>query len=123
MEHSQNIQVETPRQANALMRLAPDEDQQRVLRTAANGDARSSTPLVGRAYPAVNAELVSLYWHDQYISRKVASAEWGDGVVEELASSLSRRFPGASGAPRDRTFFGCASSTRRTARTEKSQHC
>ncbi len=76
-----------------------------------------------RAYQAVNAELVSLYWQlGEYISRKIASAEWGDGVVEELASSLARQFPGLR-ASRVRTCFGCASSTRRTGRIEKSQHC
>lgn len=58
-----------------------------------------------RAYQAVNAELVSLYWQlGEYISRKVASAEWGDGVVEELASSLARRFPGLRGFTRPNLF-------------------
>ncbi len=33
-----------------------------------------------------NAELVRLYWNvGQYISRKLAAAEWGDKVVEQLA--------------------------------------
>ena len=37
-------------------------------------------------------ELVWLYWQlGEYISRKIASAEWGAGVVEELAGSLARR--------------------------------
>ena len=35
-----------------------------------------------RAYQAVNTELVSLYWQiGEYISRKLESAEWGDGVA------------------------------------------
>src|SRR3954471_16489160 len=47
-----------------------------------------------RAYQAVNSELVSLYWQlDEYISQKIASAEWGDSVVDELAAALARRFP------------------------------
>jgi hypothetical protein len=59
----------------------------------------------GRAYQAVNAELVSLYWKlGEYISRKIASAEWGDGVVEELAASLARRFPGLRGFTRPNLF-------------------
>ncbi|MGD0838381.1 MAG: PDDEXK nuclease domain-containing protein [Polyangia bacterium] len=59
----------------------------------------------GRAYQAVNAELVSLYWRlGEYISRKIASAEWGDGVVDELAASLSRRFPGLRGFTRRNLF-------------------
>lgn len=35
-----------------------------------------------RAYSAINVELVELYWNvGKYISQKVASAEWGTGVV------------------------------------------
>jgi hypothetical protein len=57
------------------------------------------------AYQAVNAELVSLYWQlGEYISRKIAKAEWGDGVVEELASSLAWRFPGLRGFTRPNLF-------------------
>ncbi|MBN1204214.1 MAG: DUF1016 family protein [Myxococcaceae bacterium] len=59
----------------------------------------------GRAYQAVNIELVSLYWQlGEYISRKIASAEWGDGVVDELAASLARRFPGLRGFTRRNLF-------------------
>ena len=37
-----------------------------------------------RAYQAVNTELVSLYWQlGEYISRKIASAEWGDGRARQ----------------------------------------
>ena len=51
-----------------------------------------------RAYQAANAELVSLYWQvGEYISRKLASAEWGDGVVAELAETIARRHPGLRG--------------------------
>jgi hypothetical protein len=36
-----------------------------------------------RAYQAVNAELVSLYWQlGEHISTKIANAEWGDKCVE-----------------------------------------
>lgn len=59
----------------------------------------------GRAYQAVNSELVSLYWQlGEYISGKIATAEWGDGVVEELAASLARRFPGLRGFTRRNLF-------------------
>ena len=58
-----------------------------------------------RAYQAVNTELVSLYWQlGEYISRKIESAEWGDGVVDELAVSLGRRFPGIRGFTRRNLF-------------------
>lgn len=59
----------------------------------------------GRAYQAVNAELVAHYWElGEYISRKIASAEWGDGVVEELAADLARRYPGVRGYTRPNLF-------------------
>ena len=59
----------------------------------------------GRAYEAVNSELVSLYWQlGEHISRKIASAEWGDGVVEELATELARRYPGLRGFTRPNLF-------------------
>jgi predicted nuclease of restriction endonuclease-like (RecB) superfamily len=39
-----------------------------------------------RALRAVNAGLVGLYWEvGRYISRKIESAGWGEGVVEQLA--------------------------------------
>lgn len=59
----------------------------------------------GRAYQAVNAELVAHYWElGEYISRKIASAEWGDGVVEELAADLARRYPAGRGYTRPNLF-------------------
>ena len=66
-----------------------------------------------RAYQAVNTELVGLYWQiGQYISRKIESAEWGDGVVDELARFLANTQPGLRGFTRRnlfrmRQFFEC----------------
>src|SRR5262249_10470582 len=58
-----------------------------------------------RAYQAVNSELVSLYWQlGEHISRKIASAEWGDGVVDDLAATLAQRFPGLRGFTRPNLF-------------------
>jgi predicted nuclease of restriction endonuclease-like (RecB) superfamily len=58
-----------------------------------------------RAYQAVNTELVSLYWQiGEYISRKVESAEWGDGVVDQLARFLARTQPGLRGFTRANLF-------------------
>lgn len=58
-----------------------------------------------RAYQAVNSELVTLYWRlGEYISRKIASAEWGAGVVDELAATLARRFPDLRGFTRRNLF-------------------
>jgi predicted nuclease of restriction endonuclease-like (RecB) superfamily len=59
----------------------------------------------GRAYQAVNTELVNLYWQlGEYISRKIASAEWGDGVVDDLAATIARRYPGMRGYTRPNLF-------------------
>lgn len=58
-----------------------------------------------RAYQAVNAELVSLYWQlGEYVSRKIASAEWGDGVVDELAATIAREYPNMRGYTRRNLF-------------------
>ncbi len=57
------------------------------------------------AVHAVNTELVGLYWQvGEYISRKIAAAEWGDGVVDELARYLARTQPGLKGFTRPNLF-------------------
>ncbi len=59
----------------------------------------------GQVYRAVNAELVTHYLDlGEYISRKIASAEWGDGVVDDLAADLARRYPGIRGYTRPNLF-------------------
>lgn len=58
-----------------------------------------------RALQAVNSELVQLYWQvGETISRKIASSEWGDGVVDELARYLARTQPGLRGFTRRNLF-------------------
>lgn len=58
-----------------------------------------------RAHQSVNVELVGLYWElGGYISRKIASAEWGDGVVDELAATIAREYPGQRGFTRANLF-------------------
>ena len=58
-----------------------------------------------RTYQRVNAELVRLYWQiGQYISRKLASAEWGEGVVDKLADHLAQTMPGQRGFTRRNLF-------------------
>jgi hypothetical protein len=53
----------------------------------------------------VNTVLVEHYWElGEYISRKIASAEWGDGVVDELAADLPRLYPGVRGYTRRNLF-------------------
>ncbi|MDP2695076.1 MAG: DUF1016 N-terminal domain-containing protein [Gallionella sp.] len=51
-----------------------------------------------RAVQAVNTALIELYWQvGQFISRKIEQAEWGDGVVAQLAEHLARTQPGLRG--------------------------
>ncbi|WP_035821753.1 DUF1016 N-terminal domain-containing protein [Janthinobacterium sp. RA13] len=58
-----------------------------------------------RAYQAVNTTLIELYWQvDAYISAKLEAAEWGDGVVDQLARHLAVSQPGLQGFMR-RNFF------------------
>ena len=54
-----------------------------------------------RAFQAVNVELIDLYWQvGQTVSRKIEAAEWGDGVVDQLAAYLARTQPGLNGFTR-----------------------
>jgi len=58
-----------------------------------------------RAYQAVNSELVGLYWRiGEYISAKLAAADWGEGVVDRLAQHLARTMPGQRGFTRRNLF-------------------
>jgi predicted nuclease of restriction endonuclease-like (RecB) superfamily len=58
-----------------------------------------------RAYQAVNVELVGLYWLvGAYLSKKLATAEWGDGVVVQLAAAIARVHPGMRGFTRRNLF-------------------
>jgi hypothetical protein len=57
------------------------------------------------AFQAVNTELVGLYCQvGEYISRKLETAEWGDGVVDELARYIQRYHPNLRGFTRASLF-------------------
>jgi predicted nuclease of restriction endonuclease-like (RecB) superfamily len=57
------------------------------------------------AVQAVNTQLVELYWQiGAYISLKLDQAEWGDGVVQQLADYLARTQPGLRGFTRSNLF-------------------
>lgn len=59
----------------------------------------------GRALTAVNTELVDLYWRvGAYIARKIETADWGEGVVEQLARYIQRQQPGLKGFTRANLF-------------------
>jgi len=50
------------------------------------------------ALKSVNAELINLYWKiGEYISNKLEKAEWGDGVVSQLALYLQAKYPELKG--------------------------
>jgi hypothetical protein len=75
----------------------------------------------GKALAAVNTELIDLYWRiGEYISRKLETATWGEGVVEALARYIQRttRTSGDSPGP---TSSGCASSSRPIRGMKKSR--
>ena len=58
-----------------------------------------------QAFHAVNTTLIDLYWQvGAYISRKIEDAEWGDGVVEQLAAYLAQNQPGLRGFTRANLF-------------------
>ncbi len=58
-----------------------------------------------RAYQAVNTELVGLYWQvGKYIGEKLETAEWGEGVVDQLARHLAQTLPGLRGFTRRNLF-------------------
>jgi predicted nuclease of restriction endonuclease-like (RecB) superfamily len=58
-----------------------------------------------RAVQSVNTTLIDLYWQvGQTISRKIEQAEWGDGVVAQLAKHLANTQPGLRGFTRPNLF-------------------
>jgi predicted nuclease of restriction endonuclease-like (RecB) superfamily len=59
----------------------------------------------GRALAAVNTTLVELYWQiGEYISRKLETAAWGEGVVDELARYIAAHSSGQRGFTRRNLF-------------------
>ncbi len=58
-----------------------------------------------RAVQTVSTTLIELYWQvGETISRKIAAAEWGDGVAEHLAEHLATTQPGLRGFTRPNLF-------------------
>lgn len=58
-----------------------------------------------RAMQVVNTSLIDLYWQvGQFISQKLANAQWGDGVVAELAAHLAQTQPNLRGFTRPNLF-------------------
>ncbi len=58
-----------------------------------------------QTFQAVNVALIDLYWQiGGHISRKIAVAEWGDGVVDRLAAHIASLYPGLRGFTRPNLF-------------------
>lgn len=58
-----------------------------------------------QSYLAVNTALISLYWKvGAFISGKIEAAEWGDGVVDQLAVHLATTQSGLKGFTRPNLF-------------------
>ena len=58
-----------------------------------------------RTLRAVNTALIDLYWQiGQTLSRRIQSAEWGEGVVDRLVTYLARTQPGLRGFTRANLF-------------------
>ena len=58
-----------------------------------------------RTFATINRELVGLYWQiGEYITRKLESATWGEGVVQQLADHIARTHPRLRGFTRRNLF-------------------
>ena len=58
-----------------------------------------------QAYQAVNTVLIDLYWQvGEYISRKVETAVWGEGVIDNLARFIAESHPDLKGFTRRNLF-------------------
>src|ERR1700754_401907 len=59
-----------------------------------------------KAAIAVNRELLELYWElGREICEKQKVANWGDGLIVQLAKDLSAAFPGVRGVSRTNLFY------------------
>lgn len=51
-----------------------------------------------KAFQSVNTTLIALYWQiGRYVSERIATEQWGKGIVTELAKYIARTEPSAKG--------------------------
>lgn len=89
----------------------PDKSNPTALKTSKKEDAAFSevVRLIAasreKALQAVNTALIELYWEvGGIISRKISDAEWGDAVVDRLATFIAKTEPGLRGFTRRNLF-------------------
>src|ERR1700748_1001297 len=59
-----------------------------------------------KAAIAVNRELLNLYWElGKEICEKQEKANWGEGLIDQLAKDLSAAFPGVKGFSKRNLFY------------------
>ena len=52
----------------------------------------------GQVLRMANTALIDFYWKvGQYLSAKIASVEWGDGVIKQLAAHIEKNCPDIKG--------------------------
>lgn len=57
------------------------------------------------AFQSVNIEFIDLYWQvGEYISHKLETATWGEGVVDQLARYIIQKHPDIKGFTRPNLF-------------------
>lgn len=91
------------------MKKQKTPSQQKVLRASLE---ESFVEVVGliqqarqRAFQAVNTEIIDLYWRvGETINRKLETATWGEGVVDQLARYIARKHPDIKGFTRRSLF-------------------
>ena len=55
-----------------------------------------------KVYQYANTQLIETYWAvGKYLSERLASAQWGDGVVKQLADYITKNEPGIKGFSRE----------------------
>jgi predicted nuclease of restriction endonuclease-like (RecB) superfamily len=97
MFEMQRIKSNDPNPSN-LKRTAQDEE-------VFSEVVRLITTARHTAVHAVNTALIDLYREvGAIISRKIEAAEWGDGVVDQLASFIAKTQPGLRGFTRANLF-------------------
>lgn len=61
-----------------------------------------------RALSSINSELVNLYWQvGQYVSMRMETATWGDGMVAELAEYIKKHHPEIKGFDKNNIYRMC----------------